>query len=234
MTSPTGTVPSYDRAVPSTDIDVLLLDFGGVCLLNPVELHERAEQLLELPPGSFSWLGPIDPSTDELWRRMIAGDGVTERDYWALRAAEVGTAAGQPMETGDYMRLLYEPPTPELIRPNATATVNAALAAGFGVSILTNDMRAFHGREWEHGVEFLSLVDHIVDCSDTNILKPDPRAFARAEEIVGVPAARMLFVDDQPRSVAGAEAAGLNAMWFDIANAADSWCEVADRIGVTI
>ena len=234
MAGHTRSVSTYDLAVPANEIDVLLLDFGGVCLLNPVELHERAEQLLKLPAGSFPWLGPIDPSTDELWRRMIAGDGITERDYWALRAEEVGAAAGQTMATADYMRLLYEPPTPELIRPDATATVNAALAAGYGVSILTNDMRAFHGREWEHGVEFLSLVDHIVDCSDTNILKPDPRAFARAEEIVGVPASRMLFVDDQPRSVAGAEAAGLNAMWFDIANAAESWHEVADRIGVSI
>ncbi len=230
--SPAGA--SYDLAVAATDVDVLLLDFGGVCLLNPVELHDRAEKLLGLPAGSFPWLGPIDPSTDELWRRMIAGDGITERGYWAARAAEVGAAAGEPMETADYMRLLYEPPTPELIRPDATATVNAALAAGYGVSILTNDMRAFHGREWEHGVEFLSLVDHIVDCSDTNILKPDPRAFARAEEIVGVPAQRMLFVDDQPRSVAGATEAGLNAMWFDIANAEDAWRQVAARLGLSI
>ena len=221
-------------AAAAAEVDVLLLDFGGVCLLNPVELHSRAEDLLDLPRGSFGWMGPVDPSTDELWRRMIAGDGITEREYWALRAAEVGTAAGRQFELADYMRLLYEPPTPDLIRPGATATVIAALEAGFGVSILTNDMRAFHGREWEHGVEFLSLVDHIVDCSDTNILKPDPRAFARAEEIVDVPANRMLFVDDQPRSVDGAEAAGLNAMWFDIANAELAWRTVAERLGLSI
>ncbi len=216
----------------SADVDLLLLDFGGVCLLNPVELHGRAEAQLGLPPGTFTWMGPVDPSTDQLWRTMIAGEGVTEREYWAQRARDVGAAAGREMELAAYMELLYEPPTPELIRPGATATVTAALAAGYGVSILTNDMRAFHGRQWEHGVEFLSLVDHIVDCSDTNILKPDPRAFARAEEITGVAADRMLFVDDQPRSVAGAEYAGLKAMWFDIANAESSWADVARRLGL--
>lgn len=215
----------------SRDFDVLLLDFGGVCLVNPVELHAKAEQHLGLPPGSFAWLGPVDPSTDELWRHMIAGE-LTEREYWAQRAAEVGQAAGREVSVSEYMSLLYDPPSDDLIRPAARQTVERALEAGFGVSILTNDMRAFHGREWEKGIEFLGLVDHIVDCSDTNILKPDPRAFARAQEIIGVGGARVLFVDDQPRSVAGAEAVGLTGMWFDIANAEDSWVEVAQRLGV--
>ncbi len=217
--------------MPSGDFDVLLLDFGGVCLLNPVELHATAEQHLDLPSGTFSWLGPVDPSTDDLWRHMIAGD-ITEREYWALRAADVGAAAGREFSLSDYMSLLYDPPSDDLIRPAARQTVELALAAGLGVSILTNDMRAFHGREWEKGIEFLSLVDHIVDCSDTDILKPDPRAFGRAEEIIGVGGERVLFVDDQPRSVAGAERVGLTAMWFDIANATESWGEVARLVGV--
>lgn len=220
--------------VPSGSHDVLLLDFGGVCLLNPVELHTKAERLLGLPKGTLTWLGPLDPTTDELWERMVAGDGVTEREYWAIRAAELGEASGRDLSVTQYMTMLYEPPTPEIIRPEAMSTVRTALASGLGVSVLTNDMRAFHGREWEFGIDFLQLVDHIVDCSDTNVLKPDPRAFARAEEIVGVPAERMLFVDDQPNNVRGALDAGLDAMWFDIAAAPESWNEVATRLGISL
>lgn len=216
----------------SGEYDLLLLDFGGVCILNPVELHDRATELLGLPKGTFSWMGPIDPSTDELWRKMITGDGLTERDYWAVRAREVGEAAGKDLDTQTYMTMLYGPPTSEIVRPEAVDTAQSALDAGYGVSVLTNDMRAFHGREWELGVDFLQMVDHIVDCSDTDILKPDPRAFERAEEMTGVRADRMLFVDDQPRNVQGAVAYGIEAMWFDIANAADSWGEVARRLGV--
>ena len=214
------------------DHDALLLDFGGVCLLNPVELHHRAETELGLAPGTFTWMGPVDPSTDELWRRMIAGDGLTERGYWAQRAAEVGEAAGRPMDTRDYMIMLYEPPTPEIVRAEATSVVEKARAAGFSMSVLTNDMRAFHGREWEHGIEFLTLADHIVDCSDTDVLKPDPRAYERAVKIVGAEPERILFVDDQPLNVEGARAAGLDAMWFDISDAAGSWQAVADRLGL--
>ncbi len=215
-------------------IDVLLLDFGGVCLLNPVELHRETERLFRLPSGSLTWMGPVDPSTDELWRRMIAGDGITEREYWTLRAEEIGRASGRPLTRSAYMTALYDPPTDGLIRPGATAVVAATLSAGIGVSVLTNDMRDFHGRDWEHGIPLLQTVDHIVDCSDTGILKPDPRAFERACSTVGCAPENVLFVDDQPRNVEGAEAFGMQAMWFDIAHAGASWGEVAERVGVEI
>ena len=213
--------------------DVLLLDFGGVCLLNPVEMHARAESTLGLPPGTFEWMGPVDPATDALWQAMIAGGELTEREYWARRAADVGEAAGRELSLRDYMIMLYDPPIAEMIRTAAIDVVTRALAAGYGVSILTNDMRAFHGRDWEANVEFLQLVDFIVDCSDTDILKPDPRAFQRAVDIIGVPAERMLFVDDQPLNVKGAASFGLDAIWFDISDAGRAWNDVADRLALT-
>jgi putative hydrolase of the HAD superfamily len=214
-------------------IRALLLDFGGVCLLSPVELHGYLEELYDLPSGTFDWRGPLDPSTDALYRTMIAGDGLTERGYWGQRAAEVGEViAGRPMTIAEYARVLFDPPRPEVIRPEATAVVQRALAAGFGVSVLTNDLSAFHGPDWAAGVPFLSLVDHLVDCSDTGFLKPDPRAYQRAVDAVGVPAEEMLFVDDQPLNAAGAEAFGMQVQFFDIADATGSWAKVAQRIGV--
>jgi putative hydrolase of the HAD superfamily len=212
--------------------DALLLDFGGVCLLNPVELHGHVERELGLPAGTFEWLGPVDPSTDELWRRMVAGNGLSEREYWRQRAAEVGRVAGRPMTLEKYMKLLYDPPRPGMVRTEAIDVIDRALAAGFGVSVLTNDLRAFHGPHWERDVELLQRVDHIVDCSDTGILKPDPRAYQRAVDITGIGRDRLLFVDDQPLNVKGAETCGIDAIWFDVANPADSWKTIATRLGL--
>jgi putative hydrolase of the HAD superfamily len=221
-----------DESTNGRSHDALLLDLGGVCLFNPVELHSRTEEQLGLAPRSLDWFGPVAPETDRLWRDMVAGVGLTEREYWAQRAADVGAAAEREMSLHEYMTLLYEPPGPHLIRPAATDVVERARAAGYGVSVLTNDMRAFHGSEWEHGMEFFDHVDHIVDCSDTGILKPDPRAFDRAVEIVGVPADRMLFVDDQPLNVEGGREFGLDAVWFDIANATSAWDSIATMLGI--
>lgn len=216
----------------SLPYDLLLLDFGGVCLLNPVELHHVAEQKLGLPANSIDWLGPIDPSTDGLWREMTTGESLREREYWAQRAAEVGAATGRTLSLREYMTLLYSPPTPELIRPDATSTVERARCAGYAVSILTNDLRSFHGTEWEADVPFFDLIDHVIDGSDTGILKPDPLAYERAARITETAPHRILFVDDQQLSVDGADRCGIDAMWFDIADPAASWAEVATRLGL--
>lgn len=223
---------SYSEPVAPDPVDLLLLDFGGVCLLNPVELHDHTAAVFGIDRALLDWLGPLDPATDPLWRSMIA-DEITEREYWALRASEVGAAAGHvDLTTREYMGMLYTPARPELIRPHATRVVQAARDAGFAVSVLTNDMRAFHGRDWEADVAFLDLVDHVVDCSDHPFFKPDPRAFELAAAVTGVDPARTLFVDDQPVNVRGALAAGLRARWFDIADAETAWFEIARSLGL--
>ncbi len=211
---------------------VLLLDFGGVCLLNPVEMHDRLEARLGLPSGTFTWLGPVDPATDELWRRMIAGDGITERDYWATRAAEVGETVGERFETRDLMQLLYEPPTDDMIRPGCTRVVEAALAAGWGVSVFSNDLGAFHGPEWAAAIPLLQQVDQVIDCSHGPALKPERVAYEWALELLDEPAEAVVFVDDQPRNVEGAEACGIESIWFDVADAEACWDRIGHRVGV--
>lgn len=217
-----------------SDIDVLLLDLGGVCVLSPVELHARAEAAFGLAPGTLDWLGPLDPDTDELWQRMVIGDGLTERDYWHRRSAEIGELIGREVSLREYMTVIYSPASDDLIRPEAHIVAKAALAAGYGVSALTNDLRAFHGPDWHTRISFFDLLDHLADCSDTNILKPDPRAYQRAVEIIGVAPERMLLVDDQPLNVEGAEAFGMPVLWFDVADATRSWQDVAERLGLLV
>ena len=216
------------------DVDVLLLDLGGVCVLSPVELHHRAEVAFGFAPGTLDWKGPLDPDTDELWQRMIVGDGLTERDYWHRRSAEIGRMAGRELPLREYMSIIYSPPSDEMIRPEAGVVTKAALAAGYGVSGLTNDLRAFHGPEWHTKISFFDLLDHLADCSDTDILKPDPRAYAWAVEIIGGDPDRMLFVDDQPLNIEAAAAFGLQVHWFDVADPTRSWQAVADRLGLSV
>ncbi len=222
--------------------DVLLLDFGGVCLLTPFEMHRHLERVTGLEPNSVTWMGPYDPASDDLWSELLVGtalDGtgsngsaLHEREYWSRRAQMIGTLIGRPLSTSDYMRLLYEPPRNELVRHEAEVVVKAAQSGGVAVSVLTNDLRAFHGNQWEKSIPLLQAVDHIVDCSDTGILKPDPRAYQRAQEIVGVPAGRILFVDDQPLNVEGARAAGIDAFHFDVTQPTESWNRVRALVGV--
>lgn len=219
-------------AVTDDGITTLLLDFGGVCLLNPVELHHVAESALGLAAGTLDWFGPIAPETDPMWMKMAAGEGLTEREYWALRATEVGRLGGRELDVRSYMRLLFYPARPELIRPGCLEVVSAARQAGLGVSVFSNDLIAFHGLDWVESIELLQTVDRVLDCSSTGIFKPDPAAYRWALGELGVEGEAVLFVDDQPVNVAGAEAVGMQAMWFDIADADGSWTKVAERLGL--
>ena len=72
----------------------LELDFGGVISRMLFETHDLSERALGLPPGTLTWKGPFDPSTDPLWQDMQA-DRLSERDYWMTRTREVGQGRGK-------------------------------------------------------------------------------------------------------------------------------------------
>lgn len=228
--------------LPSTSqrpYDVLLLDFGGVCLVNPVERHAAVERHFDLEPGALQWMGPLDVANDEPYRRSIASSAFSERDYWEHRAREVGELAGIDLSTYGYMQVAFglEDGEESLIRPGAVSVCARARESGLGVSVLTNDLHAFHGQEWVSQIAFLGGLDHLVDCSTSGFLKPDPRAYERALAVLRsttptLTADRVLFVDDQPLNVEGASSFGLGAMFFDIADARRSWAHVAERLGL--
>lgn len=221
-------------AAPDRPYDILLLDFGGVCLLNPAELHDVVEDHFGLARGTFAWRGPLDPDNDALYRESIGSGGLSERDYWSQRAAEVGRTAGVDLDLVSYMNTAYGSPGNQLIRPQAIEVSDAARAAGIGVSVLTNDLHAFHDDVWVSKIDFLTQVDHLVDCSHVGFLKPDVRAYEWALDELGngVDRARILFVDDQPLNAEGAAQVGMHSEWFDIAEAATSWRRVAKRLGL--
>jgi putative hydrolase of the HAD superfamily len=49
--------------------------------------------------------------------------------------------------------------------------------------------------------------------------KPDPAIYQRALDILGRTAERVLFIDDRVENVAAAEAEGIQAIWFEGADA---------------
>jgi hypothetical protein len=55
-------------------------------------------------------------------------------------------------------------------------------------------------------------------CGLLHILKPDPRAYALALEGLDLPAHEVVFIDDQPRNVAGGSAVGIRSFHLDITN----------------
>jgi putative hydrolase of the HAD superfamily len=196
--------------LPLKDV-ALVLDFGSVISYSVFERHAATEARLGLEPGSIQWWGPLRPEKDALWRDMLA-DKLTERDYWARFSQDIGARVGQQWTPADFLRADLN----EEIRPEIVALIRKAKRQGARLGVLSNELELFYGAEALSEIQILKEFDAIVDATHTQILKPDPRAYDLILKQLDVPASAAVFVDDQPRNVAGAGAAGLTPIFFDV------------------
>ena len=204
----------------------LILDFGGVVTRTLFETHRDTERALGLTPGTLTWRGPFDPAGDPLWRAMQAGE-LSERDYWLVRAREVGRLLGEDWDRMETLGRRARGVDPEaMLRPETAALMREARAAGCRLAILSNELDLFYGADLRERLSVLGDVDAIVDATYTGILKPDPRAYALCLDALGLPAAQCVFVDDQARNLDGARAVGLAAVRFDVTRPAASCGQV--------
>jgi putative hydrolase of the HAD superfamily len=211
-------------------VKAVVLDFGGPVLVTPFERVAAMERSLRVPPGTFAWPGPFDPAADPLWRAMQAGE-LGERDYWAARAAEVAAVSGEGGVPA-MMARLFDGPEAELVRPQARDLVAAAHAAGLETAVLTNDLYDFHDQAWIDRVRVLAEVGCVVDASRHGTRKPAPAAYRLVLDRLGVDPDQTVFVDDQPANAAGAAAAGMAAVWFDVTRPDDSYRKVRHALGL--
>jgi putative hydrolase of the HAD superfamily len=210
----------------------LVLDFGGPILLTPFELTGRTERRLGLPAGSLPWRGPFDPDADPQWCDVAAGR-LSERGYWARRAAEFAALTGRPGGTRELIAAMYSEAEHALVRDDAVTLMTQARAAGLPVGILTNDMAAFHFRAWVDALGVLRLADAVVDGSDVGMLKPDPRMYQLIADRLGAKLAEAVFLDDQPVNLAGAAAVGMTAVRVDVTVPDQAFAQARRLLGLT-
>lgn len=200
---------------PSLEGLALILDFGSVISYSVFERHAETEARLGLEPGAIRWWGPVNPAADPLWRDMLA-DKLTEREYWAELARDVGAKLGKEWAPNDFLRAARSSDLNDEIRPEIVDLVHKVKAHGGRLGILSNELELFYGAEALSEITLLSEFDALVDATHTEILKPDPRAYQLILERLDVSAGAAVFLDDQPRNVAGGTAVGIHSMFFDV------------------
>lgn len=202
----------------------LLLDIGGVVHRTSMYLAGRLPETEPRLRPVLERIGGLGTERDELWQRLLSRE-VSEREYWAQRAAEFGAAVGETWDTQALINRLYDRPERDYLSAPTIDLMNDVKAAGLRLGALTNDLAAFHGPGWVERQEHLKLFDIIVDASLTGVLKPDPRAFADGAEALGLRPEQIVFLDDMPWNVEGARQAGLTAVrvpWDDPVPAIDT------------
>lgn len=216
----------------ATEKQALVLDFGGVISRTMFETHPITERALGLAPGSLTWRGPFDPASDPLWVDMQE-NRITERDYWRMRVAEVGSLFGEQWEMSDFVRRARGDDPMTTMRPEAVRTIEAAAAAGKRLAILSNELDLFYGTGFTKRFPLLSNFDVVIDATYTGILKPDPRAYRLCLEALKLPADQCVFVDDQRRNIDGAEKIGMSTVHFDVREPKASYAQALTKLGIS-
>ncbi len=186
----------------------MVFDFGGV-IITPitdkvVALAERNQ--LEVASLLEILLGPMDGSTEEHpWHRA-------ERGELAVQDLQVGVASlaaerGVPLH-GDEMEILFD--LHYSFNQPVLDRVASLRAAGYLTGLLTNSVREFRPI-LEEQID-LDLFDVVVDSSEEGCRKPEREIYDRTTARLGVPAERIVYLDDFEPNVQGARRAGWTAI----------------------
>lgn len=106
-------------------------------------------------------------------------------------------------------------------------------AKNYAVGLLTNIMPGLLKELLRRRVIPDLHYDAIIDSSEVGLVKPDTDIFKLAEERSGLPAGKLLLVDDTRENVAAAEGLGWHVLWFDYAQPEESVEQVQMAIEMT-
>ncbi|WP_429535010.1 HAD-IA family hydrolase [Paraburkholderia sp. WC7.3d] len=162
-------------------------------------------------------------------------DDISERDYWAIRAREIGAAIGEPDWTVRGMLTRTRQTDPDaVVRPGMVRLIRRARANGVVIGILSNELELFYGPEFLAQMSVLKDMAAIVDATHTGILKPDRRAYQMAVDSLNTNPDEVLFVDDQMRNIVGAVKAGLQVQYFDLRDVKGNIAAITARLNLPV
>ena len=180
-------------------IEMVLWDNDGVLVDTETLFYETTR-------SAFARLG-ID-LTKEIWGRLYLSEGKTSREIAGLLGADADrTAAILNERNQQYRQILLQPPP---LRPQVRETLGV-LAGRVRMAIVTGSPR--DQLQLMLGASgLLGFFEITVTGDDCTHPKPDPEPYLTALKRLGVGASRCISVEDSPRGLASAKAAGIACM----------------------
>jgi len=177
-------------------IEVVLWDNDGV-------LVDTETLFFETTRASFARLG-LD-LTKEIWGRLYLSDGKSSREIAVLLGADADRTAAVMEERNQHYRQILRQPPP--LRPQVRETLGE-LADRVRMALVTGSPRdQLQLMLGSSGL--LGFFETIVTGDDCSHSKPDPEPYLTALKLLRVSASRCIAVEDSPRGLASARAAGV-------------------------
>lgn len=192
-------------SVPKSDVEAVVVDYGGV-LTTPVkstiEAWLRADGIV---PETFSrtlkaWMSRTAPEGTPVHRLETGAISIAE--FEELFAAELRTHDGSPVIAEGLLGRLFAGMRAE---PAMYSLVEDLRAAGVKVALLSNSWGNTYPRE-----RIDALFDAIVISGEVGLRKPNAPIYQLVLDQLAVPGGRTVFVDDAEPNIAGARAVGMH------------------------
>jgi putative hydrolase of the HAD superfamily len=191
-------------------VQAVLWDFGGVILTSPFEAFRTYEREAGLPEDFIRMLNARNPDTNA-WAKMERSE-VGLAEFVTLFEAEAA-AHGHTLDGWRVLKAISGD-----IRPQMVEALRRCKAS-FRVACITNNMKHGEGpgmaRSPEKAAavaEVMTLFEHVVESSKLGFRKPDPRIYEHACELVGVPPAACVYLDDLGINLKPAKALGMRTI----------------------
>jgi HAD superfamily hydrolase (TIGR01509 family) len=166
-------------------------------------LVDSETRFFETTRAAFAGIGLT--LTREIWGQHYMGEGRSSHDIALMLGAD--NSQVKPMleeRNQEYMRVLRQPPP---LRPQVRETLNR-LHGRVRMAIVTgchrDQLQLMHD-----GNGLLRLFDAIVTGDECPHAKPHPGLYLAGLKVLGIPAVQCLAVEDSPRGLGAARAAGV-------------------------
>jgi putative hydrolase of the HAD superfamily len=185
------------------EFDAILFDVGGVMLTNGWDHNERAVVLAQFGIDKTEF-EKRHPEPYDAWER----DAISANDYLDATLF-YEPRSFTPDQFIAAMKLQSVP-----LADNAIGILGEIAASDkWLVGLLNNESRLLH----EYRMEKYDLSRHLdlqFSSCYVGLRKPEAEIYRRAVDILGVPASRIIFIDDRKGNADAAEAVGMHAIQF--------------------
>lgn len=188
-----------DLALPGR---LVLFDYGEVISRAQSDADRAALLQVAAMPGDLFWPA-YWAERDRLDHGLLSA-----LDYWL----GIGRACGASWDEGRLQSLWAADLRSWIsMEPDVVAVLAQLHAAGTRLAVLSNA-----GFEFAllRASPLATLVEQIFLSAELGLLKPDPAVYLHVADALGIPADRIVFVDNKAGNVAGAESVGMTGHVF--------------------
>ncbi|HXP84639.1 MAG TPA: HAD family phosphatase [Bryobacteraceae bacterium] len=186
-----------------TTIRAVIFDFGGVLCFQPTpEQIARAAQMAGVSVADFD---------RAFWANRLEYDAgrLSPGAYWREVAELVGSPLADAAGALGHLDIEFW----SRLDGRVLAWVRQLHDCGFATAILSNLPRPL-GEALRARPGFLEHFDHLTFSYELGLVKPQHEIYEHALAGLGVSGSKALFLDDRPRNIEGALAAGLEAQLY--------------------